>query len=77
MVMHQVSLDEAKMHLLDLIETAIKGENVFIFKNAQQVVQLVPIEPPKRNPQFGSAKGLVTMADDFDAPLADFDEYMP
>jgi len=77
MVMHQVSLDEAKMRLLDLIETAIKGENVFIFKNAQQVVQLVPIEPPKRSPQFGSAKGLVVMADDFDAPLADFDEYMP
>jgi len=77
MVMHQVSLDEAKVRLPDLIETAIKGENVFIFTDAHQVVQLVPIEPPKRHPQFGSAKGLVVMADDFDAPLADFNEYMP
>jgi hypothetical protein len=25
--------------------------------------------------QFGSAKALITMADDFDAPLADFSEY--
>ncbi|SOD99577.1 type II toxin-antitoxin system prevent-host-death family antitoxin [Spirosoma fluviale] len=29
-------------------------------------------------PSFGSAKGLVTfMADDFDAPLNDFNDYMP
>ena len=27
-------------------------------------------------PQFGSAQGLIKMADDFDAPLADFQEYM-
>ncbi len=41
------------------------------------MVQVVPVEPPKRRPQFGSARGLVVMADDFDAPLADFNEYMP
>lgn len=28
------------------------------------------------SPQFGSAKGMITMADDFDAPLEDFREYM-
>ncbi len=27
-------------------------------------------------PQFGSARGLIEIADDFDAPLADFQEYM-
>ena len=27
-------------------------------------------------PQFGSAKGLIKLADDFDTPLADFQEYM-
>ena len=26
--------------------------------------------------QFGSAKGMVKIADDFDEPLADFQEYM-
>ena len=26
-------------------------------------------------PQFGSARGLIKLADDFDAPLADFQEY--
>ena len=29
---------------------------------------------PKR--QFGAGRGLVTMADDFDEPLEDFQEYM-
>ncbi len=76
--MYQVSLNEAETRLLDLIEAALKGENVFIFifEEDRQMVQLVPVELPKRQPQFGSAKGLIVMADDFDAPLADFDEYM-
>jgi len=74
---YQVKLDEAKARLADLIEAAIKGEEVFILKNDHPVVQLVPLEPPKRHPRFGSAKGLVVMAEDFDAPLEDFSEYMP
>ena len=74
---HQITLDEAKIHLLDLIDAAMRGEEVFILKDDQPVVQLVPVELPKRKPQFGSAKGLVDIADDFDAPLEDFSEYMP
>ena len=74
---YQVKLDEAKVRLLDLVEAAIRGEAVFILKDDRPVVQLVPIEPPKRHPQFGSAKGLVVMAGDFDGPLRDFSEYMP
>ncbi len=74
---YQVKLDEAKVRLLDLIGAAIRGEDVFILKDDHPVVQLVPLESPKRHPQFGSAKGLVVMAEDFDAPLEDFSEYMP
>ena len=73
----QVKLDEAKVRLPDLIEAAIRGEDVFILKDDHPVVQLVPLEPPKRHPQFGSAKGLVIMAENFDAPLEDFSEYIP
>lgn len=32
---------------------------------------------PKRVPKFGCAKGKFRMADDFDAPIDHFDEYMP
>jgi antitoxin (DNA-binding transcriptional repressor) of toxin-antitoxin stability system len=75
-MIHQITLAEAKLRLLDLIEAAIKGDEVFILKDDQQAVQLVPVEPPIRHPQFGSAQGLVMIAADFDAPLEDFNEYM-
>jgi len=39
--------------------------------------ELISDQYTKRNPQFGSAKGLIKMANDFDAPLYDFEEYMP
>ncbi len=76
-MVHQMTLDEARLHLLDLVEAAIKGDEVVIVKNNQQAVRLVPIEPAGRKPRFGSAADLVTIADDFDAPLEDFREYMP
>ena len=75
--MYQVKLEEAKSRLLALINAAIKGEKVLIWTDDQQAVQIVPITPPTRRAQFGSAKGLIAMADDFDAPLPDFAEYVP
>ena len=74
--MYRVRLDEARSRLLSLINAAIEGEKVLIFKDDRQVVQLVPITPPERHPQFGSAKGLITISEDFDAPLEDFAEYL-
>ena len=73
--MHQVSLDEAQKRLLDLVDAALQGKEVFILKQDERVVQIVPVHPPRRRPQFGSAKGLIEIADDFDAPLQDFAEY--
>ena len=70
--MYQVNLAEAITRLRDLINAAVSGEAVFI-KDDHQIVQLVPVVPSERRPQFGSAKGLITMADDFDAPLAEVD----
>jgi prevent-host-death family protein len=75
MMMQTITLDEAQAHLVDLVEAAIRGETVVITKDGQQI-QLVPVQPPVRRPQFGSARGQITMADDFDDPLTDFDEYM-
>jgi len=73
--MHQVSIEEAKTTLPDLIEAAVGGDEVRIAKDDQHIVKLVPVSGTKPAPQFGSAKGLITMAEDFDAPLEDFDEY--
>lgn len=74
--MHQVNIEDAKTHLPDLIDAAVNGEEVVITKDDQHIVKLVPIARTKIRPQFGSAKGLIMMSDDFDEPLEDFDEYM-
>jgi prevent-host-death family protein len=74
--MHHVNVEEAKDHLPDLIDAAVKGEEIVITKDDEHRVRLVPIQKTKPRPQFGSGKGLITMSDDFDAPLEDFEEYM-
>ncbi len=74
--MPTVTLDEAKTHLMDLIEAAAAGEEVFITKDEDLAVHLVPRLVKRHKRQFGSAKGLIAMAPDFDEPLADFKEYL-
>lgn len=54
---------------------------LFLLEQAQNMAdntsqQVVPVTSSKPRPQFGSARGLIEMSDDFDSPLADFDEYM-
>ena len=75
--MYQVDIVEAKEKLLELIEAAIRGEEVAITQDNQPVVKLVVIpKQAKPNRQAGSAKGMVWMSDDFDEPLEEFKEYM-
>ena len=69
-----VNFPEAKRRLRDLIAAAARGETVLIKEN-QTIVQLVPVSQTKPRPKFGCAKGLVHIADDFDASLEDFEEY--
>lgn len=59
-------LDEAKANLTELIENAVKGETVLIVDDEQRIVQLSPVTSGRKARKAGSAKGLVTIADDFD-----------
>jgi antitoxin (DNA-binding transcriptional repressor) of toxin-antitoxin stability system len=74
-MIHQFTTTEAKKRLQDLIEAALRGETIRIVKDDQAGVELVPLSPVKGTRKFGSAKGQVIMAEDFNAPLADFDDY--
>lgn len=74
--MQQITLVEASQHLPDLIDAALSGEEIIITKDDRPVVKLTPVSSAKRRPIFGSAKGLVTISDDFDEPLEDFKDYM-
>jgi antitoxin (DNA-binding transcriptional repressor) of toxin-antitoxin stability system len=75
--MTQVSMAEAQLCLPDLVLAAVQGEEVVIAQNDQAAVRLVPVAAERPRPRFGSARGQIFMADDFDAPLDDFREYMP
>ena len=74
--MYQVTPDEAKSRLLDLIEAALHGETVLIAEDETHVVQLVPVSHAKHQRKAGTAKGTIQMSADFDAPLPEFEEYM-
>ena len=74
--MHQINIEEAKSNLPDLIDAALNGEEIVIAKDDQHVVKLVPISRSRPRPQFGSAKGLISISDDFDEPLEDFADYV-
>ena len=70
--MQDYALEEAQNQLDDLLQAAMRGETNYIKLNEQQKVQLVPIASPKQGRVVGTARGLINMADDFDAPLSDF-----
>jgi len=74
--MQQIPLAEASQHLSELIEAALGGEEIIITKDDQPTVKLMPISVVKQPRQPGTAKGLIIISDDFDAPLEDFQEYM-
>jgi len=80
--MIHVRVSDAKIQLPELIDAVFRGETVLIeTENGDKgtlVVQLVAVPRSRRGkPKFGSAKGLiVSMADDLDAPLDDFRDYM-
>lgn len=75
--MHQINLKEAETRLAELIEEVASGQEVIITRSDGALFKIVPIGEVKAYPKFGSAKGLVKISDDFDEPLADFEEYAP
>jgi prevent-host-death family protein len=67
--MTQVNLYEAKTHLSRLVERAAAGEEIVIAKSGKPVAKLVPFDRDTTPRQLGGMRGLIKIADDFDAPL--------
>jgi antitoxin (DNA-binding transcriptional repressor) of toxin-antitoxin stability system len=80
--MIRATIDEAATHLHELVQAALRGEDVFVTvtsDDGEYIVQLIPnraSSDSNRMPQFGHARGEIWMADDFNDPLEDFAEYM-
>jgi prevent-host-death family protein len=75
--MQTVDLKQAKNHLPELIEQTIGGNEVIITQEGKPLVKLVAYNKHNSTQRhFGSAKGLIKMAVDFDEPIQDFKEYI-
>ena len=76
--MQTYPLKTAPDELERLFDAAQRGKTVVLVDEQGRAVKLVPIESlrPKKPRKAGSARGKIKIADDFDAPLDDFAEYM-
>ncbi len=76
----RTTIDEVQARLHDLIEAALRGEDVVITtdqKHDRRIVRLVvePAREPREPRAFGSAKGMLIVPDNLDEPLEAFAEY--
>ena len=72
-----VDVHYAKTNLSKLIRAVESGEDVFITRRGERVIQLNPVTRPK--PRFGTLKGLVGVIDDsslFAMSDAEADEFL-
>lgn len=73
--MKSVKIHEAKTHLSRLIADVEHGREseIVISRGGKPVARLLPFEPRPGKRQLGLDRGLVWMADDFNAPMPDFE----
>jgi hypothetical protein len=78
--MIRTTLAEAEGHLRDLVEAALRGEEVVITtsgERGERAIRLIEehAAPRRGERRFGSLKGILQSAEDLDEPLPDFDKY--
>ena len=69
-----VNVHDAKTNFSKLLKLVERGEEVVIARAGRPVARLsrLATDVPNRTP--GSAKGLISIADDFDAPMPDLEQ---
>ena len=73
--MPNIDINQVKHQLPLILEQDIE-EAIIITKQGLPIAKIVGISKKKKQRQFGSAKGLIKMSDDFDSPLEDFKGYV-
>jgi prevent-host-death family protein len=71
----QVNMLDAKTRLSELVAAAERGEEVVIARHGTPAVRLVPVRTEHEPVRLGAFAGQIELADDFDAPLPDFEPY--
>ncbi|NJL02942.1 MAG: DUF2281 domain-containing protein [Spirulinaceae cyanobacterium SM2_1_0] len=74
--MKTLNLDQALAQISELLALAFAGEEIAI-TNGDQLIKIAPVAPPPPPAsRFGCDRDKIAIADDFDAPLEDFQDYM-
>ena len=72
-----ITVEEAQVHLKELIGNLAPGEEVVITEGLRPVAKIVGQGAPARKPRrAGSAKGKLVILKEDDEHLKDFEEYM-
>lgn len=75
--MMTISIEDAATQLKRIIDDAAPGEEIVLTENDHPIARLIPVQRRRKQRVLGTAKGeILFMAEDFDAPLEDFREYM-
>lgn len=70
-----VNIHDAKARLSELVRRVEQGEEVLLARRNRPIVRLALVEADAPRRRRGTWAGEITLADDFDAPLPDFDGY--
>ena len=73
--MRNIDINQVKQQLPKILEQDIE-ETIIITKQGLPIAKIIGIGKKKKQREFGPAKGLIKMADDFDTLLEDFKEYI-
>jgi len=75
--MKSIDINQALPQISDLLDMAFSGEEIIITNQNQQKIKISAISvSSQRPPLFGSDRDRIFIADDFDEPLDDFQDYM-
>jgi prevent-host-death family protein len=77
MATREIGAFEAKTHLSELLEQVQAGRSFYITKRGKRVAELRPARSSAGPRRRGLFRGRIWIADDFDAPLEQFRDYMP
>lgn len=72
--MAEFGVHEAKTHFSKLLDRAVAGEEIIITRSGEPLVKLIPAQR-REKPNFGFARGEITMASDFDEIPDEFGPY--
>jgi prevent-host-death family protein len=72
----QINMHEAKTRLSELVAAAERGEEVLIARNGRPAVRLVAVTAEHAPVRLGVLAGQITLNDDFDEALPEFEPYM-